>query len=212
MPNSMSTSPGWSISCGPSSGLSLVLMDTRMPTGTLPSEPSATPSTSSLEWKNAGGVGSRGDGARPEWGEPLPGERLLPNDDAHNVMHSPRGWSRAEPYTYIGLIVCPGGIMKYRVAIYDLDYAIDAKSAEGAIRAAIALYAKTETAQTSRHCSPDRLTRGPTVAEGRQWEAVLEKSRGRSAREADGSLGSLQVHSGRRFDPGLPHSPRPLPN
>jgi len=73
--------------------------------------------------------------------------------------------------------------MKYRVAIYDLEYQIEAKSTEGAIRAAIALYAKTETAQTSRHCSPDRLTRGPTVAEGRQWEAVLEKSRGRSARQ-----------------------------
>jgi hypothetical protein len=72
--------------------------------------------------------------------------------------------------------------MKHRVAICDLEYQIEAKSIEGAIRAAIARYAKTETAQTSRHCSPDRLTRGPTVAEGRQWEAVLEKSRGRSAR------------------------------
>jgi len=72
--------------------------------------------------------------------------------------------------------------MKYRVAIYDLDYEIEAKSTEGAIRAAIARYAKTETAQTSRHCSPDRLTRGPTVAEGREWEAVLEKSGSRSAR------------------------------
>src|SRR5215469_17657733 len=73
--------------------------------------------------------------------------------------------------------------MKYRVAIYDLEYQIEAKSTEGAIRAAITRYAKTETAQTSRHCSPDRLTRGPTVAEGRQWEAVLEKSRGRSTRQ-----------------------------
>jgi hypothetical protein len=73
--------------------------------------------------------------------------------------------------------------MKYRVAIYDLEYQIEAKSTEGAVRAAIALYAKTETAQTSRHCSPDRLTRGPTVAEGRQWEVVLEKSRGTSARQ-----------------------------
>ena len=35
--------------------------------------------------------------------------------------------------------------MKYRVAIYDLEYQIEAKSTEGAIRAAIALYAKTET-------------------------------------------------------------------
>jgi len=72
--------------------------------------------------------------------------------------------------------------MKYRVAIYDLDYAIDAKSAEGAIRAAIARYAKTETAQTSRHCSPDRLTRGPTVAGGREWQAALEKSGTKSVR------------------------------
>jgi hypothetical protein len=44
--------------------------------------------------------------------------------------------------------------MKYRVAIYDLDYQIEAKSTEGAIRAAIARYAKA---------------RGPTVAEGREW-------------------------------------------
>jgi hypothetical protein len=72
--------------------------------------------------------------------------------------------------------------MRYRVAIYDLDYQIDAKSTEGAIRAAIARYAKTETAQTNRHCSPDRLTRGPTVAEGREWEAVLEKSGSKSVR------------------------------
>jgi hypothetical protein len=72
--------------------------------------------------------------------------------------------------------------MKYRVEIYDLDYQIEANSTEGAIRAAIARYAKTETAQTSRHCSPDRLTRGSTVAEGREWEAVLEKSGSTSAR------------------------------
>ena len=38
--------------------------------------------------------------------------------------------------------------MKYRVAIYDLDYEIEARSTEGAIRAAIAHYAKTKTAQT----------------------------------------------------------------
>ena len=63
--------------------------------------------------------------------------------------------------------------MKYRVAIYDLEYEIKAKSTEGAIRAAIARYAKTETTQASRHCSPDRLTRGPTVAEGREWQAVF---------------------------------------
>jgi hypothetical protein len=67
--------------------------------------------------------------------------------------------------------------MKYRAAIYDLDYEIEAKSTEGAIRAAIARYAKTETAQ----CSPDRLTRGPTVAEGREWEVVSEKSGSNSA-------------------------------
>ena len=92
--------------------------------------------------------------------------------------------------------------MKYRVAIYDLDYAIDAKSAEGAIRAAIARYAKTKTAQTNRHCSPDRLTRGPTVAEGREWEAVLEKSGSKSARHlgrwvSSGYIqgaASIQVH------------------
>ena len=68
------------------------------------------------------------------------------------------------------------------VAIYDLDYEIEARSTEGAIRAAIAHYAKTKTAQTNRHCSPDRLTRGPTVAEGREWEVVLEKSGSKSAR------------------------------
>jgi hypothetical protein len=71
--------------------------------------------------------------------------------------------------------------MKYRAAIYDLDYEIEAKSTEGAIRAAIARYGKTETAQTNRHCSPDRLTRGPTVAEGREWEVVSEKSGSNSA-------------------------------
>jgi hypothetical protein len=72
--------------------------------------------------------------------------------------------------------------MKYRVAIYDLDYEIEARSTEGAIRAAIAHYAKTKTAQTNRHCSPDRLTRGPTVAEGREWKAVLEKFGRKSGR------------------------------
>jgi hypothetical protein len=71
--------------------------------------------------------------------------------------------------------------MKYRVAIYDLDYETEARSTEGAIRAAIARYAKTKTAQTNRHCLPDRLTHGPTVAEGREWEAVLEKSGSKSA-------------------------------
>ena len=72
--------------------------------------------------------------------------------------------------------------MKYRVAIYDLDYQIEAKNTEGAIRAAIARYAKTETAQTNRHCSLDRLTRGSTVAEGREWETLLERSGSKSAR------------------------------
>jgi hypothetical protein len=71
--------------------------------------------------------------------------------------------------------------MKYRVAIYDLDYETEARSTEGAIRAAIARYAKTKTAQTNRHCLPDRLTHGPTVAEGREWQAVLEKSGSKSA-------------------------------
>jgi hypothetical protein len=36
--------------------------------------------------------------------------------------------------------------MKYRVAIYDLDYEIEAKSPEVAIRAAITRYTKMETA------------------------------------------------------------------
>jgi len=72
--------------------------------------------------------------------------------------------------------------MKYRVRIYDLDYEIEAKSTERAVRAAIARYAKTETAQTNRHCSPDRLTRGPTIAEGREWEAVFEKTGSKSVR------------------------------
>ena len=72
--------------------------------------------------------------------------------------------------------------MKYRVAIYDLDYEIEAKSHEGAIRAAIARYAKMETTQWYRHCSPDRLTRGPTIAERRKWEAVFEKTDSKSAR------------------------------
>jgi hypothetical protein len=72
--------------------------------------------------------------------------------------------------------------MKYRVAIYDLDYEIEAKSPEGAIRAAILRYIKVETAQWYRHCSPDRLMRGPTIAEGREWEAVFEKTGSKSVR------------------------------
>jgi hypothetical protein len=72
--------------------------------------------------------------------------------------------------------------MKYRVAIYDLDYEIEGKSIEGAIRAAIARYAKTETAQTNRHYSPGRLTRGPTVAKGRKREVVSQKSGSKSTR------------------------------
>jgi hypothetical protein len=92
--------------------------------------------------------------------------------------------------------------MRYRVAIYDLDYEIEAKSTEGAIRAAIARYAKTETAQTNRHCSPDRLTRGSTVAEDREWEALLEKSGSKSARPLGRwvpskyiqGVASIQVH------------------
>src|SRR5215471_318945 len=93
------------------------------------------------------------------------------------ATHQPRGCleSRsAVTHIYSGLIVCPGGIMKYRVAIYDLEYEIEAKSTEGAIRAAIARYAKMETAQTNRHCSPDRLTRASTVGEDREWEVLLE--------------------------------------
>ena len=72
--------------------------------------------------------------------------------------------------------------MKYRVGIYDLDYEIEAKSREGAIRRAIARYTKMETAQWNRHCSRDRLTRGPMIAEGREWKAVFEKTGSKSAR------------------------------
>src|SRR6516225_5661639 len=36
--------------------------------------------------------------------------------------------------------------------------------------------------QWYRHCSPDRLTRGPTIAEGRKWEVVFEKTGSKSAR------------------------------
>jgi len=99
--------------------------------------------------------------------------------------------------------------MKYRVAIYDLEYQIEAKSTEGAIRAAITRYAKTETAQTSRHCSPDRLTRGPTVAEGREWEVVLKKSGSTSARHLGRwvpckyiqGAASIQVHQLATLEP-----------
>ena len=99
--------------------------------------------------------------------------------------------------------------MRYRVAIYDLEYQIEAKSPEGAIRAAIARYAKTETAQTNRHCSPDRLTRGPTVVEGREWEAVLEKSGSKSAKHLARwvsskyiqGAASIQVHQLAALDP-----------
>ena len=99
--------------------------------------------------------------------------------------------------------------MKYRVAIYDLNYQIEAKSTEGAIRAAIGRYAKTETAQTSRHCSPDRLTRGPTVAEGREWEAALEKFGSKSARHLGHwvpckyipGTASIQVHQLAALEP-----------
>jgi hypothetical protein len=99
--------------------------------------------------------------------------------------------------------------MRYRVAIYDLDYVIDAKSTEGAIRAAIARYAKTDTAQTNRHCSLDRLTRGSTVVEGREWEALLEKSGSKSARPLGRwvsskyiqGAASIQVHQLAALDP-----------
>ena len=67
-------------------------------------------------------------------------KRRLPIDDDGSDAYADRTIqiSRLKP----GLIVCPGGIMKYRVAIYDLEYQIEAKSTEGAIRAAIALYAR----------------------------------------------------------------------
>ena len=99
--------------------------------------------------------------------------------------------------------------MKYRVAIYDLDYEIEAKSREGAVRAAIARYTMMETAQWHRHCSPDRLTRGPTIAEGRKWEAVFEKTGSKSARHlgrwvSSGYIqgaASIQVHQLAALDP-----------
>jgi hypothetical protein len=72
--------------------------------------------------------------------------------------------------------------MKYRIAVHDLDYEIEAKSCEGAIRAAIVRYTKMETTQWNRHCSPGRLTRGPTIAEGREWDAVFEKTGSKSVR------------------------------
>ena len=99
--------------------------------------------------------------------------------------------------------------MKYRVAIYDLEYEIEAKSTEGAIRAAIARYAKMETAQTNRHCSPDRLTRALTVGEDREWEVLLEKSGSKSARHLGRwvsskyiqGAASIQVHQLAALDP-----------
>ena len=49
--------------------------------------------------------------------------------------------------------------MKYRVAIYDLEYDIEAKSTEGATRAAIARYAKTENAQMLARSADSRTGR-----------------------------------------------------
>ena len=99
--------------------------------------------------------------------------------------------------------------MKYRVTIYDLDYEIEAKSREGAIRTAIARYTKMETAQWNRHCSPDRLTRGPTIAEGREWEAVFEKTGSKSVRHLGRwvpckyiqGAASIQVHQLAALEP-----------
>jgi len=104
--------------------------------------------------------------------------------------------------------------MKYRVRIYDLDYEIEAKSTERAVRAAIARYAKTETAQTNRHCSPDRLTRGPTIAEGREWEAVFEKTGSKSVRHLGRWVPCKYIQGAASIQSiNLPHSsPRPLPN
>ena len=53
-------------------------------------------------------------------------KRRLPIDDDGTDAYAERmvQISRLKP----GLIVCPGGIMKYRVAIYDLEYQIEAKS------------------------------------------------------------------------------------
>jgi hypothetical protein len=99
--------------------------------------------------------------------------------------------------------------MKYRVSIYDLHYEIEARSTEGAIRAAIARYAKMEAAQTNRHCSSDRLTRGLTFAEGREWEVILKKSGSKSARHLGRwvpckyiqGVGSIQVHQLAALEP-----------
>jgi len=59
--------------------------------------------------------------------------------------------------------------MKYRVEIYDLDYGVDAKTEDGAVRGALARYAKTASANL-RHCVPARLTRGDTYRDDRDWE------------------------------------------
>ena len=58
--------------------------------------------------------------------------------------------------------------MKYHVAIYDLEFEIDAKSEEGAVRGAIARYAKAPSAHF-RHCTLDRLTRGDNYCNDRDW-------------------------------------------
>jgi hypothetical protein len=80
--------------------------------------------------------------------------------------------------------------MKYRISICDLDYEIEAKSCEGAVRTAIARYTKMETAQWNRHCSPDRLTRDPTIAEGNFTNADYAScnSIARAYRESDAHL------------------------
>jgi hypothetical protein len=58
--------------------------------------------------------------------------------------------------------------MKYHVAIYDLEFEVDAKSEEGAVRGAIARYAKAPSAHF-RHCTPDRLTRRDNYCNDRDW-------------------------------------------
>jgi hypothetical protein len=59
--------------------------------------------------------------------------------------------------------------MKYRVEIYDLAYKIIAKSEEGAVRAALARYARTASAER-RHCMLARLARGSTYCDDRDWD------------------------------------------
>jgi len=59
--------------------------------------------------------------------------------------------------------------MQYRVEIYDFQYKIAAKSEESAVRAALARYAQTASAN-QRHCMLARLTRDSTYCDDRDWD------------------------------------------